>query len=350
MIKATAELLRQHRSGERIEYCNPLIDVVSQFGSREDSEALLDIFIQTQHHELLEPVSRYGDSEIARKLFEASISEGKLKEDYPSETLLALSYLGHPELESILMGYFASIHEVDMDWDFHRAVCLGLLNYPCTGYEDLILRQIEQCLDKSLFPEFIPALAIKTNDPDIAGRIYHHGNTLASSDANAGIVLGLALYGDKHTDLFRSIIWNERWEAGETGTGTAWYTTMGMSYLKITIKELYQDILADVEAGIDERVIKDKLWVMHGLLHMKLSGWGSPMYWIRCIEPLGESFTSIYRELFKWRNPDRDDSIVGISKACDPLELLESMFNELKPVFELKMEHEIESIYSQPAV
>jgi hypothetical protein len=339
MLKATQLLL----SLNEIKESAPYIEVINRHGTLIDSEKLCQLFLETKDPALLRPIMLHGSTAIANDLFTKAIVNGKLHPDFPPETFFTLSYLGHAETEHLLFGIYKQIFDGKVDWDLHRIVCLSLLNYSCSTYKNLIENEIEKCLTVHLFPEFIPVLACKTGDAALAERMYEHGNTKASSDASAGLILGIALFGEKYKSIFKSIIWNPVWEAGSTATGNGHYTLMGMRSLNISLLELYQELQNIIAANEDKTLANFHEFV--GLLRINLIA--PEQYHLKSIKKQQESFTTLYHELFKWKNPNFDDSIIGLlSKYANQnkknLDYLLDELYTLKENYNLKAEHEIE--------
>lgn len=97
-------------------------------------------------------------------------------------------------------------------------------------------------MGKHLFNEFVPALSFKTKREELIEELYQWGSETASVDCNAGILLGIALYGEKTRRLFKKILWDRCWEAFSSSTGTGYWAFVGMQHLQISFAELYKEI------------------------------------------------------------------------------------------------------------
>lgn len=340
MLGATKKLIELNNSSDSACYRKYLIDIINESGNLEDAKVLFHYFKETRDPELLDPIMFHGDSELSEDLFNLSIKNNRLIEGFSENIFNTLSYLGNPKLEEVLIYYLGELFDnEELEWNFHVSVCDSLLNYSCTGYEALILKQIEKCLPKYLFPELIPCLAIKTKKPELFDIIYKKGCTNVSSDCNGGLILGLALFGEEKREVFKSIIWDEYWDSSNISTGSRWYTFLGMNYLKITIQELFEEILNDIKKKRNKKIISHKIWVIHSLLEVKI--YEPYKFNIRMIEKLNESFISIYNSLFKWKNPNKDDSIIGIYRDYLKEDIITDTLYKLKSLLELRVEREI---------
>lgn len=326
-------------SGQNETLLTVLINTITRHGSAADAQQLLPLFLQTKDARLLLPIQAHGNMQMADEIFAHAIQDGALKEDFPHETLIALGYLQHAPTERVLIEYYKNLFENKGDWDQHVAVCLALLNFPCRGYEAIIKQQIEKCLQDWLFPEMIPALAVKTGDNTLAEKLYHHGSTKASSDASAGLILGIALFGCEKRELFKNIILNPDWEAASTGTGNIRYTMMGMSFLNITFAELFADIKAI--APTEKERMHQHLFLLSDLLQRKNDQ--PPLYGVRAIPPHPEPAAQIYETLFA---PPDGSSVFEVANQYIPddwlKEELTEEWNRLEELYRQKMMHEIE--------
>lgn len=348
MLKATKKIIELNKSKESKCYRDFLVDIINENGNIDDAKVLFKIFKETRDNKLLYPIMLHGDNELSEELFKFTIKNNRLIEGFHEDVFNALSYLGHPKLEEVLIFYLDKMFESEdlpeeTSYNFHISVCLSLLNYSCNGYEDLILKQIEKCLPEYIFPELIPCLAIKTKKTELFDILYRKGSSNVSSDSNNGLILGLALFGQEKREIFKSIIWDEYWDSGCGSTGASWYTYLGMNYLKITIKELFEEVINDYEQDIDKSLINNKIWVIHQMLKHKID---EPYkFSIKMINKLDESYITIYNSLFEWRNPNKDESIIGIYKDYLKENILTEELYRLQSIVELKIEKDIRKEY-----
>lgn len=270
------------------------INLVTKYGKTEDAEYLLSLFLHTKDVQLLKPLQVCGNSIIAEGLFQHAIENRQLKENFPPELLMALGYLHHAETEGVLMDYYKLIFDKKLDWHLHVTVCLALLNYSCKGYESLIQQEIEKCLNEWLFAELIPVLGCKTGNVLLAEKMYHHGCTKASSDSNAGLLLGIALFGHGQKELFKKAMYNPDWEAGSTATGNRKYTMMGISFLQISLAEIFADIKQLHDEGGEQ--LPQHLFLLESMLEAKLEGSGT--YLVGSIPLHKEAYAAVYEALF----------------------------------------------------
>jgi hypothetical protein len=347
MLEVTKQIINLNDSGNSSVHKQFLINICNEYGTIDDAKALFNSFKQSKDDDVLDPIMFHGDEELSEDLFKLTINNDKLKNGYSEKVIKALSFMEYPKLEEILIWYLKMLidgnYEEELSWDLHIAVCLGLLNYSCHGYENTIEYEIKRCLPKFIYPELIPCLAIKTKNSDLIYDLYESGNRDAYSDYNSGIVLGMALYGYKHRELFKSIIFDESWKASCGSSGTGFYTFMGMNYLNITFQELYTEIRNDIEQNMDKEIINDKIWVIHNLLKFKIN---EPYFYkVKIIKKTDESFLSIYNTMFKWNNPQEDDSIIGIYRDYLKEDILTEELNRLEDLIEIKIENEIRKKY-----
>ncbi|GLX66825.1 hypothetical protein [Paenibacillus glycanilyticus] len=329
-------------------HCNPELDssivrsylaVIANYGGLEDARGLLQVFMEEpadyNRTLLLEPIMKHGDLELAEDLYEFAIEQHKLKEDMPSEILHVLGYLGYTGCTETLVSLLTS-----EDWHLSKDAALGLLHLPCHGYEQQIRTIIDNSIGKSLFDEFVPALSYKVANNEMVPKLFEWGNSIVSTDCNAGIILGIALYGPDYKDVIKDILWSENWEAHDTSTGTRNWSYAAMQHVQLTFRELIEDLKS---AQIPKRDLFHRLSVLSEMLECKLTLQHQPL---RFAATNDESIFDIYRELFEWSNSDHDDSIIGLiaRNLQDEFDLL-NKYNHLRDKLEMKMEHLIEVNY-----
>jgi hypothetical protein len=309
ILQATRKILSLAKIDPKASSLPVLIDFVNRFGTVADANALYELFQVTKDSELLDPIMFHGDADIADDLFKHAISNGELDTSYPSETLLALAYLQHPEMEAILIRYYQDLFAENTDWDLHIHVCLGLLNYNCKGYEEQLRTMINRCLETHLFPDLIPIIAYKLGNQELNERLIKHALEEASTSCISGILLSTALAGKSYREVFKSMILNKDLEATYSGIGNTYFTFQGMHAQQISIRELYEDFLMALKA--QDHSVEDRLNVLYDLMEVKL---GEPVqYAMRGFEKLDESIESLNRLFFVWKdNPNKDETIIGL--------------------------------------
>ena len=100
----------------------------------------------------------------------------------------------------------------------------------------------------------------------------------ASTDCNAGLILGIAAFGRSQQAKVRRILVEPKWEMDATGTGSHWWGYMSMQMSEVTFSQLISDMLDimpldlhKVETLEVETLIVHGLQVLHDLMEVKLS-------------------------------------------------------------------------------
>ncbi|HEX2908917.1 MAG TPA: hypothetical protein VHO69_18740 [Phototrophicaceae bacterium] len=267
--------------------------LIAQYGGLADALGLLPHLLKVDELTqecLLLPIAAHGDTAVAQWLVEHCLAGVSPKPGITSEVLWALGFLGYEPAEALLIEHLTQ--DKTADYYSLQAVCLGLLHFSCAAYQDVIRREVEACYGQNLFKEFVPALAYKTGAPDLLDGIYELGRTTASTDCNGGIFLGIALYGAR--DLFKSVLWDEYWEAGGYGTGTDRWAFVGTQILGLTLAELYQETF---QHNVDYR-----LDIFHRLLAARLHWPLSPLHFV---SPPNETCADLWLLLNRWSNPNQ---------------------------------------------
>lgn len=328
MLKTTHELIEYLKlpSSERESaiICSLVNSIVKCGGKRDADEILKQYLVHPfdfDHTYLLPVFKALGNHSTAEQIFNVSIHQNKLVENTDPEILEVLGHLKYEPIKPILADYLFGNKE-ETDYYISRSAVLGLLHFNCTEYQKEIEAEIEKCYGKNLFPEFVPALVSKLENPHtIIDKLFELGNQFASTDCNAGIVLGFSLCGEQGKPYFRKILFDRNWEADSTATGTVHSAYKGLKNLKITFKELYHEIKTLSGENLDYA-----LDVFFALLERKFND----------IEAgPEESFAEIYTTLFQWKNGDKNGNIIDLAasvnkteKACQIKELTEMKMNE----------------------
>ncbi|MGW1681710.1 hypothetical protein [Saccharopolyspora sp. NPDC002376] len=309
------------------------VEVVVRHGSRSDAEALLPIFLANpeERAELVRVFARHGDIALAQRLMAECVDAGELRTGVPPEVLRALGILGLERAEQLL---WAQATAPDYETGLHAA--LGLLHLHCHDLREEIARTLAQYEGQSFFPEFLPVLAARTQDPSWLQRLVAWGEQSASTDCNGGLILGIALHGEAAEAEFRRLLWDLRWEADGDGTGSDYWAYVGCRMLGLGLAELR----AEVREVTDPADARHRIAVLLMLArHWSRRTWPALT---AAAEPR-ESYREIRELLFDWSTPHRDDSLTGW--AADLLghddRLLPGLY-ELEAELNLRMHHEIE--------
>src|SRR5690606_32899393 len=166
MLKSTTKLLEYLKLDEKervtalVQSC---IESILKLGSKEDARALLDCYLahpsDFDPNYLIPLFRKYGDSTFAERIFRVVISNNKLVDGVDPMILTLLGELRYEPVENILLDY--AFPKTGTDYYLHKSAVLGLLNFDCTEFTDTIKTNIDNCLNKNLFPEFTPALVCK---------------------------------------------------------------------------------------------------------------------------------------------------------------------------------------------
>ncbi|MEZ5055342.1 MAG: hypothetical protein R2807_11390 [Chitinophagales bacterium] len=326
MQKNTSELLeylKRDKSKREVAMLRPLIYSIVKCGDNTDADAILTQYLShpTDFHYsyLLLIFKAFGNHSMAEQIFNVSFHQGKLNENTDAEILEVLGCLKYEPIKQILATYI--FEHTDTDYYISKYAVLGLLHFDCEAYQDKIEKAIENCYGKNLFPEFIPALVCKVkNKKTVLEKLYELGCEHASTDCNAGIILGFSLCGEEGKHYFRKVLFDRNWETSSTGTGTVYFAYEGLKKLDITFKELYLEIKTISD--------KDKLAycidVLFALLRRKIEDIE--------INPI-EQFSDIYTALFQWKNKSESDTVTDLAARVDKTQEV----YEIEKCIELKM-------------
>lgn len=309
MLKTTFELteyLKLDQSERESTVISSLVYSILKCGDKTDADEILKQYLihpfDFDYSYLLPVFKAFGDISVAEKLFKSSIYQDKLIEDANYEILEVLGHLKYEPIKPIL-AYYTFGNQEKNDYYLSRSAVLGLLHFDCTEYQKEIETEIEKCYGKGLFPEFIPALVCKLKDRTlILEKLYELGSKFASTDCNAGIILGFSLCGEEGRGYFKKVLFDRGWETSSTGTGTVHYAYEGLKNLEITFKELYHEI----KTISDKENLEYYLDVLFALLRRKVDD---------IAVNKKESFAEIHTTLFKWKN--ENDSIIDLAGIVD---------------------------------
>lgn len=340
-MDATAGLIDMFSSGKKLDasIISAYTDVVARYGTMEDAWELYRLFVEDPHHYirglLLQPIMRCGDVTLAQDMYERYVQNQSSPEHIPDGVLYVLGYLGYVEAAADLVALVNGPYGVaSVD------ACLGLVHLPCEPYREQLAAELEKVLDQNLFNELLPLLSFKCTTEDMIPRLVHWGEQHASVDCNAGIIAGIALFGEGQKDTIRSILWNPFWEAHGTATGSCVWSYFAMQHVGLTFRELVQDIKSYDASKEDVQALEYRLDVLYEMLELKLSYTARPIRFSRSNE---ESFGQLYSDLFSWSNEHHDDSIIGwMNEQLGVEHRLLERYYELRKRVEIKMVHEIE--------
>jgi hypothetical protein len=317
VIQSTRTLLEQLAGGVAFDDREAWMHVIRRYGTAADAEALLDAFLvaPAERGWLLPIVQKRGTAATAARLFAMCADGDRLREGTPEDVLHCLGYLGHEPAETLLWRY-----ATEGDHYESQSACLGLLDLPCRGLE--VAAAIAAHEGKNLFPEFLPALAVKTGDPLWVPRLVRWGQDGASTDCNGGLLLGIAMLGAR--DDFLAVLRDPRWEADATATGSRTWAWAGTRVLGMGLEELQRELPLEMRVAL-------------------LECWFRPIDLARAVEPT-ETARDLLATLFRWSTPDKDDSLRGL--ACEEFPDREHPIHdrlwELEQTLRLRAIHELE--------
>jgi hypothetical protein len=330
MIKSTTELIEYLKIDKSQRETSPVqsyVEAILKLGSKEDASLLLDSYLKHpfnfDHRYLLALFRKFGDRTFAEKLFNIVIADNKLNANADPDTLTLLAELHYEPIKQILFSYAFS--NMEADHHLHKSSVLGLLNFDCTEYKDTIKTHIEACLNKNLFPEFIPALVCKLSDPkQVLKQLYESGDKIASTDCNAGIILGFSLCGEEGKKYFRKALFNPNWETYSGSTGTLGFTYAGLKNLDITFSELYDEIKQMKETN----EITYALQVLFSLFDCRISDYENEHF---------ENFKTLYKTFFSYESHVASNNLIDMARLGG----MDREAYEYQEIFKLKITEEI---------
>lgn len=287
------------------------VGVVARDGGLEDANALLDVFLEDptdyQRACALDAVMRTGDRDTARRLAAACLAGETLKEGVQEAVLHALGFLGYAEVRDVLWRCARDT----LDYYRQKSAALGLLNLPCDGLEAGIEVAIRACAGKSLFPEFLPALASKVGNPELLPFLLDLGRTTASTDCNCGLVYGIALFGAAGRPYFDQLLFDSRWEAFQSATGTGWWACHGFRHLGGSLAALARQLREWYPTlPFKEWEYRVRVW-----LQLAECWLADPLPPFRADVYVREPAADVYRAAFDWSSADADDSLTGLLRG-----------------------------------
>ncbi|WP_068505691.1 hypothetical protein [Paenibacillus kribbensis] len=341
MMDTTTRLVEMLGSGKKLDasIISAYTDVVAQYGTSEDAWELYRLFVDDPYHYirglLLQPIMRCGDDALAQDMYERYVRNQTSPEHIPDGVLHVLGYLGYAEATADLVAWVNGQYGVaSVD------ACMGLVHLPCESYREQLAAELEKAVDQSLFNEFLPLLSFKCTQADIVPRLVHWGEQHASVDCNAGIIAGIALFGEGQKDTIQSILWNPLWEAHGTATGSCVWSYLAMQHVGLTFRELIRDLQSCNVSKVGMQALEYRLDVLYEMLELKLGYTARPIRFARSNE---ESFGQLYSDLFSWSTEHRDDSMMGwMTEQLGYRHRMLDQYHELRKRVEMKIVHEIE--------
>lgn len=324
MIKATKDLIIYLKNEEVDHFIvSAYVGVILTKGGAEDAKCILK-YIKTvpdspHTSELLEVIAKWGNYQMADDLYSLFISNDRLHNSEQTEVLYTLGSLKHPPIRPALIHYAFNTDNHSLN----KSAVLGLLNFDCSDIQELILSEIEKTYGKYLFHEFTPALVGKLrNRSAVLEKLFELGSTTASTDCNAGIILGFSLCGKEGLNYFKKAIFSPDWEADSTSTGTARFTYLGLKNLNISIIDLFQEIQKS-----DNSQQSYQLKLLNTILELRVADNSNTL----------ESCLSIYKNMFSWSHYNEEN---GLFKLADKHGMSDDLYR-IQQLLELKLREEL---------
>jgi len=300
---------------------------------------------------LLPVLAEHGDAATAERLLAACFEGGWLRPGVPEEVLHVIGYLEYEPATRLLWR-----HGLDGDYSAQVAAHEGLTNLSCTELAGEIDAELTRHHFRNLFPEFLPALAPKTGDPAWPEKLYDWGSRGngfgfpgASTDCNAGLLLGLALSGDAGRELFERALWNPYWETYSGSTGTVRSAYAGTRITGMDAATLHAAMHAWLAGTEDVRERANAVLVLAGLLTEWLAG-----RWLglRAAAPARDTAADVHELVFGGDRPlddvvrdivsDGEKSGVTEFLPYAPLSGITGVVHRLRSRLEVAADHETE--------
>ena len=126
-------------------------------------------------------------------------------------------------------------------------------------------------------------------------------------------MLAFSLCGNVGKTYFLKALWDDHWECYGGGTGTDYWTFVGLQNLGIGLIELYQ-ILKETE---HEALLRHQMRILKAMLACKISRGVGSLPILRFMESPTETFLDIYKALFVWENPNLANNIMDLAKKVE---------------------------------
>ena len=248
MLRSTRRLLTEDvHALER----SALIEVVSARGDAADAEALAPRLLADAEPQwdLLDPVVRHGDAATVERLHDRFVTGDRLAEGAAPELLWAFGWAGLERARPMLFDYAR-----EMNWDTAPAAVDGLVQLSPAGLEDEVRAAVETCVDRNLFPEYLPALAGWIGDAELVDRFLHDGHTSPSTDCMAGVVLAVGLLGAAGRPRLHELFWNGPYPS-------IWYEPVGAAGRALRLTGLgVADLAAELRTRLEDPELKPPHW------------------------------------------------------------------------------------------
>ncbi|WP_117210081.1 hypothetical protein [Allorhizocola rhizosphaerae] len=360
VLAITRELLDRYRGAPQAltwRWETTVVDVVLRHGSRSDAQALLPVFLEDpEAGRLLVPVfAQHGDLSMAEPLLAACVQAGRLRDGMPPEVLHAIGLLGYEPAERMLWEHVAAegnacaaersvtgkaLAEGPYEHYESMNACLGLLHLSCGGLRTEIARALQRHVGAALFPEFLPVLATKTDDPSWLGKLVEWGDGEASTDCNGGLILGIALHGERARSEFIRLLWNPWWQAHDAGTGSSLWAYAGARVLGLSMPELYADLVARLKSDISTDDKEHCLATFVALVNYWVS---RPWLGLHSAPEPTETYDALCDLLVEWSTSHSDDSLIGLARhVLDPDDHLLTRLHDLEGELHIRAGHELE--------
>lgn len=313
-LRVTEQVLVRYAgdSSRRWRYRSARVDAavrtILRYGSGADAAALLPAFLadpEGRAH-LLPVLGEHGDATVAEALFAACFDDGWLRPGVPEDVLHVIGYLGYEPATPLLWRHGG----LDANYAVQTAAFHGLIHLSCTALADEIDAALTRHHFRNLFPEFLPALAPKTGDPSWPAKLYEWGSRGngfgfpgASTDCNAGLLLGLALSGEAGRGFFERALWNPYWETYSGSTGTVRSAYAGIRVMGMDAATLHAAMHTYLAGTEDVRDRANAVLVLTNLLGVWLDG-----RWLglRVAAPGRDSAADVYDLVFGGDRPVDD--------------------------------------------
>lgn len=337
LTKRLIENIKNNTIQDRI-IADAYIKSICKRGSYIDAHAALQCFIENpsdiNRKGLVNIIQKWGNTDCAATLTKHCFSDYRLKEDVPEKILNCIGYLHYEQAKTILLENLLNVN----DYYIRESAAMGLLHFDCSEFADILKQEIIKTYNKNWFNEFLPALVCKiNNNQEIIDNLFKYGNTIISSDCNAGITLGFALSGEYGKQFFKKILWNPRWEAVDAGgTGNIFWTYIALLYLNTSFRDLYIELIEEK----NEDIYEDKLYALLSIVEIKIDQDGLPLP-LKFISEPKESFEDIYNLLFGYHSTELGPIFEFLLKN----DYLKTRIYNIKSHLKLKIEHEIYERY-----
>ena len=309
------------------------VELITLHGGPDDALALLPLLLQChQHADLLLPLFLgWGTHSLVEQCVQRFFNNVAFDPQTPSSVLHLLGYFGYEPATRALWTH-ARMQAAFGDYDHHTAACLGLLSLPCSAIQQAIATEIRSYRGKNLFPELVPVLAHKTQDPELWSFLYELGSTTASTDCNGGLISGIAFYGRLGAPLFERLLWDPYWEAYGGGTGSDRWAYAGLHVLQWPLAEVLHAGYEQVLTTTEPRQQEHSWQVLLALLNLAID---HPRLWVRGIAYQPLDYAALYRHFFAWRG-NQEGRLIECAKLLPDQQALEDVY-KLEVRFEARL-------------